>query len=227
MVTRREDSRFMGGALVFPGGRVDPADLEAAPTWPQFDDAASRLAAIRELFEETGFLLVGEPGASALLPADRALAAVERWRKPVHDGEATLEQMLAAESLAPALDRLTFFAHWVTPEERPMRFDTRFYAAAAPGDQLGRHDGTELVSSRWVTPAQAIAEADEGQVLLAFPTRLNLMLIAGAPNAAAALATLAAREVETVTPRLVDTVDGPRLYISASAGYAVTQGRRP
>ena len=103
-----------------------------------------------------------------------------------------------------------------------MRFDTRFYAAAAPRDQLGRHDGTELVDSRWVTPAQAIAEADEGRVLLAFPTRLNLMLVAGAATAAIALDTLRARSVETVMPVLSGTGDERRLRIPVTAGYPIS-----
>jgi len=46
---------FAGGALVFPGGRIDPEDEVRAAAHPEFPDAAARIAAIRETEEEVGF----------------------------------------------------------------------------------------------------------------------------------------------------------------------------
>ncbi len=223
MVTRRADSRFMGGALVFPGGKVDPADLEAAPAWPGLADAAYRLAAIRELFEETGFLLAAERGERSPVAGERVLTLIDRWRRPVHDGAVSLERMLAEARLDPQLDRLVPFARWITPEGMRIRFDTRFYAAEAPAGQLGVHDGTELVDSRWVTPGQALAEADDGRVLLAFPTRLNLMLVTAAASVETALALLAARSVAPIVPEVVDSPGGRRVRIPLSAGYPLSE----
>ena len=218
MVTRSADSRFMAGGLVFPGGKVDAADLAESS-----EDGGFRLAAIRELFEEAGVLLACDPGQDALLDPVRAEAIGQRWRGAVHRGEVPFAQVLETESLVPALSSLAFFSHWVAPLTARIRFDTRFYAALAPEAQLAAHDGSELTASRWVSPARVLEEFEAGQVQLAFPTRMNLMLLEGIATAAEAMALLSARRVEQVITEVIRRPEGSLLRIPASAGYPVNE----
>ena len=84
--------------------------------------------------------------------------------------------MLRKERLNIAFDALAHFAHWVTPDYMPKRFDTHFFLAAAPGGHAGRHDGRESVDSIWISPSEAIADRKKWNVI--FPTKLNLMKLA-------------------------------------------------
>ena len=86
--------------------------------------------------------------------------------------------LLAEHALTPAAEALVHYAHWITPSDMPKRFDTHFYLAEAPLEQVGLHDGDEAVESVWITPAQALAEADAGARVLVFVTRLNLEKLA-------------------------------------------------
>jgi hypothetical protein len=91
----------------------------------------------------------------------------------------------------------------VTPIGEQRRFDTRFFLAAAPPGQDGQHDDAELVASRWVRPAEALARADDGDLLMLPPTLANLRVLSASADVAAALATAdAAGTPECVRPRL-------------------------
>jgi 8-oxo-dGTP pyrophosphatase MutT (NUDIX family) len=220
MVVRHAEIEFAGGALVFPGGRVekDDAALAGAPDGQVTLDAF-RVAGVRETFEECGVLLARPRGAAHLLPAG-ALPEIEaRHRAPLARGERTLSEMLAAEALDAATDALLHFAHWVTPANRPKRFDTQFFLAAAPPDQLAVHDGSESVDSIWIRPAQAVAETNAGLRRLVFATRKNLEKLARYATVAEALEATRASRVVTVHPRRVQTEDGWRLQIPLDAGY--------
>ena len=127
--------------------------------------------------------------------------------------------MLEAEGLEPATDALAHFAHWVTPASRSKRFDTRFFLAAAPPDQLAVHDGLESVDSVWIAPARAVAEADAGERRLVFATRKNLEKLARSATAAEAVAAARASTVVRVQPEMVRSGEGWRLRIPAEADY--------
>lgn len=224
MVTRSAGSSFLGGAVVFPGGSVDAADEAWARARMDLDDAHLRLAAIRELFEETGFLLVREAGDRAVIDARRAEGLIARWRKAVHGNEVSMARMLEAEGLEPALERLVFFARWVTPPGPHKRFDTHFFAAVAPAEQSGLHDGAELVASRWATADQLLTEAAAGTLRVVFPTRMNLMLVKGAATAAGALAGLRGRPTEPIHAQHTPAPGGGSIgRIPAAAGYPVSE----
>ncbi|MDE3175545.1 MAG: NUDIX domain-containing protein [Pseudomonadota bacterium] len=199
MVVRHHKIEFASGALVFPGGKAEPEDRELAG-----DDAeaVARVAAIRETYEECGVLLARPRDGGALVAS--TLPFRER---------------LAAENLAPALDALTLFAHWITPPILPKRFDTRFFIAEAPADQLAAHDGGEAVDSIWIEPRKALAEAARGLRTLVLPTRLNLELLGASPTARAAVAAAAARRVTPIEPIATKTPTGYRLSIPPDAGY--------
>jgi hypothetical protein len=115
--------------------------------------------------------------------------------------------MLRAERLTLATERLTYFAHWITPEESPIRFDTRFFVAATPPGQEAAADGHEITGVRWLTPAEALEALGRKEISLRFPTIKNLELVSGAPTAADVLTGLDGRKVPTIRPRVL-TVDG-------------------
>jgi 8-oxo-dGTP pyrophosphatase MutT (NUDIX family) len=196
MVVRHREIEFASGALVFPGGRVEPADAVMAGG---DDHGAFRVAAIRETWEECGVLLA-QPGAP--VAAEGEFAA-----------------MLAARSLVPDVSGLAHFAHWITPVPVPKRFDTHFFLAADPGDQDALHDGHEAVDSVWIRPADALAEADAGSRKVVFPTRLNLWKLAHHDSVADAFAAARATPVVTVLPEMRMTEAGRVLRIPAAAGY--------
>ncbi len=200
MVVRHHQIDFASGALVFPGGRMEPADAEivAALADPL---APFKVAAIREAFEECGVLLARAEGEDGFVPAARAAAL---------DRAAPFADLMARERLAPALDALVPFAHWITPDFVPKRFDTHFFLALAPADQALVHDGREAVDSVWISPQQALAEHGRRFKLL-FPTHRNLWKLAAHADAASALAAARVTPVVTVQPERVTVDGGPGL----------------
>lgn len=225
MATRHQGSSFMPGILVFPGGGVDADDSapELVGTDPAFEDAVSRIAGVREVFEEAGFLLARPRGQGELLGQARFDPFVERYRAALCNGEAQFSAVMAGEKLTPATDLMIPFARWITPAIRKKRFDARFYLARAPEGQLGGHDDRELVDSRWTTAADALAAHDRREIKLVFVTRSNLRLLAKSRTVDEALAAARARTVVPVQPELFESPDGPALRIRPDAGYDVLE----
>ena len=216
MVVRHREIEFAGGALVFPGGRVEEADGALAGDDPL---GAFRIAGIRETFEECGVLLARPRGEAGMVRAERLLAVADRHHAALLRNERSLPEVLAAEGLEPATDAMAHWAHWVTPASRSKRFDTHFFLAAAPTDQLAVHDGLESVDSIWIAPAQAVAEADAGQRRLVFATRKNLEKLGRHATVADAMAAARAAKVVRVQPEMVRAGEGWRLCIPAEADY--------
>ena len=155
LVRRHDRVAFMGGAHVFPGGRVDPADhlddpaawcdgLEAAvarmPSRTAGEAIAFHVAAIRELFEEAGVLLARDARGSIVGIHGDNEARFRGYRGELTNGRVTLQDVIARERLRLAIDALALFAHWVTPEVETRRFDTHFFLAVAPDEQQAAHD---------------------------------------------------------------------------------------
>jgi 8-oxo-dGTP pyrophosphatase MutT (NUDIX family) len=216
MVVRHREIAFAGGALVFPGGRVEEADAALAGGDPL---GAYRIAGIRETFEECGVLLARPRGEPGIVSAERLVAVADRHHAALLRNERSLPEVLAAEGLEPAADALAHWAHWVTPASRSKRFDTRFFLAAAPPDQLAVHDGLESVESVWIAPARAVAEADAGKRRLVFATRKNLEKLARHATVADAMAAARASVVVRVQPEMVRAGEGWRIRIPAEADY--------
>ncbi len=228
MIVRHEKSDVHAGALVFPGGRVDPEDYELAvdsSVFPPQDGvdaamAALRVAAVRETFEECGVLLARARGEKGLVGAGRLREIEAAHRAALMRGERSFGAILAAENLVLAPDTLAYFANWITPERRPKRFDTHFFLAAAPSDQVALHDGYEAVDSVWISPAAATERAAAGIYQLRFPTQMNLQKLGRNQTPAAALAAARATRVVTVMTRPEKTVNGVRiLRIPLEADY--------
>jgi 8-oxo-dGTP pyrophosphatase MutT (NUDIX family) len=224
MVVRHHQIDFASGALVFPGGSVDPADHEIAAR-PELirsggsgdaDALALRVAAVRETFEECGILLAREHGSDALIGADR-LKAIGR---PAEETAGAFKDFIAARKLELALDLLVPFAHWITPVPMPKRFDTYFFMAVAPEDQVGVHDGHEAVDSVWIAPQHAVDEAHAGRFTLVFATERNLVKLARATSADDALARARSERIVTVMPEVTKGEgDKRKLRIPKDAGY--------
>lgn len=228
MVVRHQAIDFASGALVFPGGRVDAGDFAVAadpalcPDPKALDQTALafRIAAIRETFEECGVLLARPRGSERLIDATQLQAVEVVHRAMLAAGKVGFDTVLRAHDLVPALDLLVHFAHWVTPDHQPKRYDTQFFLAEAPEAHLAVHDGGEAVDSIWITPRQALADTAAGRFKLVFATLKNLEKLARWDSTAAALQAARGMQVVTVQPQML-RADGPRrlMRIPAEADY--------
>ena len=222
MVERHHQIDFASGALVFPGGKWHDADHD--PAWNDHligggdfdsDQRALRIAAIREVFEEAGVLLA-RTAEGAMFAGEAASMEV---RAAVDRGETSFLDVVKGLGVRLDLNALTVFARWITPAMMPKRFDTWFYLAVAPEDQLAACDGRETVDATWIEPAEAVRKAHSGERKVIFPTRMNLQLLAEAVNAGDATARARARTLVTVLPVVEDRPEGKVLVIPNDAGY--------
>lgn len=228
MVVRHHQIDFASGALVFPGGKVDAEDSDAA--WaelasnaPNAPDRSFFVAAGRETFEEAGLVLARRRGTQEMVDSDGAHRLVETYRAALLKGDTAFVDIVRQENLMLAADLMVPFAHWITPEVVPKRFDTHFFLIAAPVVQLGAHDGGESVEGLWITPQQALSEAKAGTRTLVFATRMNLEKLARYRTVAEAVEITRSRPVVTVTPKAMKTPEGRKLQIPAEADYGVTE----
>jgi 8-oxo-dGTP pyrophosphatase MutT (NUDIX family) len=227
MVKRHHQIDFASGALVFPGGKTHAGDHD--PAWegrtlgwdaPDPLGLPLRIAAIREAYEETGILLARHADGAPFRGDERAGAARDEI---AHDRRSFLDLVTELE-VKLDLSALSVFARWITPAMMPKRFDTWFYIAAAPADQLALCDGWETVDAEWIAPAEALRLAALGERKVIFPTRMNLQLLAEASDAIDAVARAKARTLVTVEPKVIETPAGRALIIPPDAGYgAVTE----
>jgi len=229
MVQRHREIDFAPNAMVFPGGRVDPGDWEVARRSQYVANSVDGdessvvfgIAAIRETFEESGVLLAcrrGDPERK-LLSAHEVKAIDATHRAALCRGEVKLFDILATEDILLTLDRLSLFAHWITPAFLPKRYDTKFFLAEAPPNQLATHDGTESVDSRWVLPMQLLSEHEQDRCRLVFATRLNLQKLSHFRDVRTAINLTRASQIVTVIPEAAETGTGPGLRIPKEAGY--------
>ena len=229
LVARNRNSTFASGALVYPGGGVDDADRDPAlrahaAGAEDLDDEslALRIAAIREAFEECGLLLARPRGSDEIVDGERVEAIKRRFAAALAGHSLEMRALAEAEDLELACDSLVHFAHWITPETQPKRFDTHFFLAGAPPRQEARHDGHESTDSVWITPTALVEAADAGTWYVMFPTRLNAQKFGRSATVAEALDAARASPVVTVMPRGRKIEGGRRLQIPAEAGYGLT-----
>ena len=231
MVERHENIGFAGGAIVFPGGRVDPGDRN--PAWTEHSTGAaaellpSQVAAIREAFEEAVVLIAREAGEGTegpLVTGARA-ASLDPWRREVENDDAKFMELIRQEKLTLACDQLSLFAHWVAPPGLHRRFDTLFFAALCPEGQEAREDGNEATEALWISPQDALAARERGERKIIFPTFCNLHLLGASKSAGEVIASARARRVVPVQPD-VETRGGVKwLCIPEGLGYPVTAER--
>ena len=230
LVRRHDNVAFMGGAHVFPGGRIDASDymrdldvLDGDPD-PRMRErtgaeaVAFQVAAVRELFEEAGILLARFPtGDGARGPlvsiAGGAVDRFEGYRRALLDGGITLRDLLERERLRIALDALALFAHWVTPLVERRRFDTYFFLAVAPDSQDAAHDDRETTHGVWIRPADALQRSLRGGLALPPPTWTTLRALSRVGTVEDAWRWAKAQRVARVQPCFQQNADGTRLVM--------------
>jgi 8-oxo-dGTP pyrophosphatase MutT (NUDIX family) len=197
MLQRHANSSFLPGACVFPGGAVEEADYSAqaervchglnpAQARRVAGDVSSPgkalgffVAAIREAFEEAGILLVCGESSGLVALSDQQKLRFARCRRRVHDNPHVFASLIEEEGLKIAADNLFYFAHWITPEASPIRFDARFFVAAAPLDQEASFDGLETTAARWISPRELLKAHQKGDLYLPVPTLSSVSALAG------------------------------------------------
>lgn len=215
MVQRAREMRFAGGAAVFPGGRVDPEDHTLARRLmpdAEPEEAAARIAGIRETLEETGLAIATDRKISAAEAADARALLIEQG------------------ALAPVIDRfgwnlvpnhLVSFARW-----RPNwdgGFDTRFFLAdLGTGAVDIAVDATENTRLFWTSAADALDLADRGDISVIFPTRRNLERLALFATYADACAQAAAFPVDVISSHKEERDGEMWLCIPEGRGYPIT-----
>ena len=218
IVERSKQSRFMGGAIVFPGGKVDPGDAD--PSWaPLVSDEvnAHAIAACRETLEEACMLHV----AGGTVDHDQ-LAAL-RTRLTTDAG--ALRSFLGERGLKLDLAALHPLSRWITPTAEARRFDARFFAAVAPPGQPGAHDSHETMASFWASPAEVLRRWEAGEVQMAPPTHATIALLATCMTTAEVLAAAVAGTLEPICPRLVPQGDTLALALPGDPEHDVRESR--
>ena len=190
MLRRTQGAVFLGGAYVFPGGSLDPADVDTRRILGMSAAQANArlglcegglayyVAAVRECFEEAGVLLACH--------ADGTPVAAAKAQQLLQYRNDPFLPLLEKEDLYIPAGALAYYSHWVTAPGRTRRFDTRFFLAIAPEGQEGAHDATEHTHQMWIAPAEALARGARGEIELVHATEETLKELARFPDPAAA-----------------------------------------
>ncbi len=229
MVARHHEIDFASGAMVFPGGKVTEDDYR--DEWTAHVDGnygpkerAARIGGIREAFEESGLLLARSADAqSHTFVGPDVCKRLAPHRGPVDRCEESFLDLIRENGLVLCLDALTAYAHWITPDFMPKRFDTHFYVAVAPEGQLASHDGRETTEAVWVEPRHVLEQERAGKATLLFPTRVNLERLEDLGDLRKVLETAAAQTPVTVLPKVRRDDTSTWLEIPKEAGYRVTR----
>ena len=212
MVERAEGMAFAGGALVFPGGRIDESDIALGG---DAGDGAARVAAIRETVEETAI-------PTGLSPAPPFELALELQSELLADR--SFADLLAKHRISLDLDALTPFARWVPKFHATRRFDTLFFLARAPGPDWQPHvSGGECSGACWIAAADALERERRGEARLIFPTRRNLERLALHSSFEAIRADAEAHPIEPISPWVEKVDDENFITIPDGIGYPVTR----
>lgn len=218
MMERAGTMAFAAGALVFPGGAVDPADRDLAKALNRMEpleETAARVAAIRETLEESGLAI----GFSASLDQAQGHEMRDALLRGV-----TFPTILQSHGLELALDQLVPFSRWhPAGAERTTRvYDTRFYLVRAPEGQEASVDATENVRLFWKSAQETIDLCDAGGGRIIFPTRRNLERLALFASFDAIAAHAASFPVEKVSPWVEERCGERHLCIPDHLGYPIT-----
>jgi 8-oxo-dGTP pyrophosphatase MutT (NUDIX family) len=212
LLRRHLGMAFAAGMYAFPGGTVDPRDSDADVAWAgpsaqawagvlRCDEREARAlvcAAVRETFEESGVLLAGESPQTVV--ADTTGGAWERERAALVDRSLGFGELLDRRGLVLRTDLLHAWAHWITPEFEPRRYDTRFFLAVIPDGQRTRDVSGEADQVAWMRPSAACDGVDRGEMAMLPPTYVTVRELTAYRSADEALAGAAGRTITTVTP---------------------------
>ena len=221
-VERNKKSRFLGGAIVFPGGRLEDSDRGAAwldrTTEPRSPHVlrAHGVAACRETLEEAALLLADQPVADADVLALRERQSAE---------PGALLAFLFERGLRLDLGGLHALSRWITPKVESRRFDARFYVAVAPAGQTGAHDMTETMASFWATPRAILERFERSEIQLAPPTHRTLLLLAEHATVEQVLEATRDARLEPICPELVPCDGSLALVLPGDPAHSVRERR--
>jgi 8-oxo-dGTP pyrophosphatase MutT (NUDIX family) len=247
LLKRHEKSSFMGGNYVYPGGRVDRED--GSPEMCSFSEGitleeaqrifgranspeesfAHWIAGIRELFEEAGVLLAYDRERKLLqIKGREERETFLRYRTSLQKDKMSICEVAQKENLRLALDQLHYYAHWITPEARSERFDTRFFLARYPFGQEATHDQKETTAEAWLTPQKALQENLTGEVVLSPPTLKTLEDLSRFENIEEIFDSLKKADIQPILPILTKISDHPLLVFPWDPEYEIFQkGQTP
>lgn len=187
LIRRQTSLSFLGGFSAFPGGAIEPEDLDPASqdlcqgfspekaaavlggNIPPREALAYWLAGIRELFEETGVLLA-RPTEGPMPPASR----IGEYQKKIRERVLSFQGMIQQEKLLYGISSLTYFDHWITPPISPIRYDVRFFFATTPPGQSPLPCPVEFEAADWIWPPEALERYERGDIKMVPPTRWSL-----------------------------------------------------
>jgi 8-oxo-dGTP pyrophosphatase MutT (NUDIX family) len=223
MVRRHIQSDFAPNVYVFPGGSVSADDhiTEETPGLcaPAKDDALGsgfRVAALRECFEEAGVLLARH-GTDMLALGHEDVARFAAYRSALQNHQMSMAALAQQEALIFATDALTPWAHWITPEAMPKRFDTHFFLAEMPVSQEAAHDHLETTDGIWITPEAASAGYERGDFPLVFAQIHQLRDLHGLRSFEDARARFGGHPPRTIMPRVVERDGKPVILLPDEA----------
>lgn len=192
LLRRHQDSAVLGGAYVFPGGKLDdadcsptlhahldrtPADLHLALGEPALQPATAAglyVAAVREALEECGVLYARASDDQAAL---HDASHRQHWQQQLHSG-VSFEHLVQQAGLAIDTRQLAPWSRWITPRVPSItnkRFDTRFFVAVLPERQEPVHDNVEAIDSVWLTPREALTRYWHRELVFAPPQIMTLV----------------------------------------------------
>jgi 8-oxo-dGTP pyrophosphatase MutT (NUDIX family) len=228
LMRRHRDQDFMGGAFVFPGGRLDERDCDPdlahrargltateakrrlqTPDVPETRALGLFLAALRETFEEAGVLLAYDKTGELIDFAEGETAGrFAAYRLKLLENRLSLRELAETEDLQFALDLLVPYSHWITPQVESKRFSTRFFLARKPAGQLPFHDTIEMTKSQWITPSNAIELHQAGQILLMPPTLKTVEELNEFDSVDDLFTAAQSQQIRTILPEAFVTEDG-------------------
>jgi 8-oxo-dGTP pyrophosphatase MutT (NUDIX family) len=162
VIERSRSSRFLPGYVAFPGGATDPGDAELAVEWFGTADEVARACAIRELSEETALVLTVD-----------GMGPIGSW-----------DPLSPVGMAPPTPEQLPEIAHWVAPEQVPVRFDARYFATEAIDGLEPTADGSEAASAWWASAADLLSDHEAGRRKLYWPTYFTLTYLVGCGSVA-------------------------------------------
>jgi 8-oxo-dGTP pyrophosphatase MutT (NUDIX family) len=232
----------MGGNYVYPGGRVDREDgsletcalckgvtLEEAhqifgETLSPEESLAHWIAGIRELFEEAGVLVAyDQEGNFIRIKSITDRGRFSNYRSLLQKAELNICQIARDEKLLFALNQLHYYAHWITPEARSERFDTRFFIARHPAGQEATYDQKETTEGVWLSPKKALEENLNGEVVLSPPTLITLENLSRFKTANAVFESLKNQKIQSILPVLTKVSSGPIIIFPWDPEYQTFQ----
>lgn len=227
VMQRSHQSSFMGGAVVFPGGRVEDLDADSAweavatstageGAWWDREGVAARVAACREALEEVGIVpLTGALDADAHAALRRAAA----------EGSVALREALVRAGVRLDLGALVPLARWLTPEAEKRRYDTRFFLSRAPRGQEAQSDEHEALRVYWASPSQLLSDFEAGNVALFPPTHRTLELLVGRRDVDDAFAIVRNTTLDVICPRFLVEDEAAILALPGDPRHDVREAR--